>query len=462
MKNIVMLGDSYKYSHSKQYPDGIVSMYDYFESRGGKYERVVFTGLQYYLKEYISKRITQDMVDEAYEFSKGHGIPFDKDGWDYIVKNLDGKIPVVIKAVPEGSIIPTKNVLMTIESTDKNVPWIAGWIETLIQKIWYPITIATKSYYVKRMLKKYGSPEWAEWSFHNFGDRGSSSVESAAIGGFAHITSFKGTDNFNTLKFTRDYYNTKEIPAFSVWASEHSTTTSNSQIIGEIEWVIKMLEENPDKGIMSFVADSYDVFSFTNEVTKEKGKVREILNNRNQKFVIRPDSGNPIEVISKLFEIMEKNNAFDITIKSPDGVERKASSKYGILWGDGITPETIEEILKWVTENGYAAENMVFGSGGDLMQNVNRDTCRFAIKCSSVTLEDGKEIDVFKEPITDKGKVSKKGKVTLYFNKDTKEYFTDIIGKENNNIKEVLEEVFKDGEIKREYSIEEIRKRIEK
>lgn len=458
-ENIVMMADSYKYSHSKQYPD-MVSMYDYMEARGGEYPKTVFVGLQYYLKKYLSKPITQEDVNEAYDFAKLHGVPFDKEGWDYIVNDLDGKIPVIIRAVPEGLVVPVRNVLMTIESTDKNVPWVAGWLETLLMKVWYPTTIATKSYYAKKMLEKYGSSDWAKFAYHNFGDRGSSSVESAAIGGFAHLTQFMGTDNFNSLKLCKDYYNA-EIAGFSVWASEHSTTTSNAQgdKTKEIEWVFKMVEENPAKNIMSFVADSYDVFNFTNEVTKPESKIRRLVESRpNQKFVIRPDSGNPMEVLPKMFKIMEDNGVFDITIKGPDGVERKASSKFGILWGDGITPVQIESILTAVTENGYAAENMVFGSGGDLMQNINRDTCKFAIKCSSITKQDGTEINVFKNPITDPGKMSKKGKVTTYYNSLTDEYFVDIIGKKfDDNVMDILETVYKNGEIVKEYSLDEIR-----
>lgn len=458
-KNIVMLTDSYKYSHSTQYPKDIVGMYDYMEARGGVYNDVVFTGLQYYVKKYLSIKITKDMVDEAHGFTKLHGVPFDLKGWMYIVNELKGQLPVKIRAAPEGTVVPLKTVLMTIESTDKTVPWIAGWLETLLMKVWYSTNISSKSYNVKQMLSKYGSPEWVAFSYHNFSDRGCSSVESAAICGYAHLTQFMGTDNFNSLKLCKDVYGA-DIAGFSVFASEHSTCTSNANgsTKEEINWVIRMLKEHPDAPIMSFVADSYDVYNFTNEVTRPNTVIRDIMSRREQKFVIRPDSGNPLAVLPKMLAIMENNNVFDIEIKGQDNITRKASSKYGILWGDGISPETIEDILKMVLELGYAAENMVFGSGGDLGQKHNRDTLGFAVKCSSITLRDGTERDVFKDPITDKGKTSKKGKVTTFYNTVTKEYFVGKIGEDYDNSIEVLETIYDNGIVK-EYTLDEIRER---
>jgi len=456
--NRVALADSYKYSHAKQYPE-MVSMYDYMESRGGKYSETVFVGLQYYLKKFFGTPITQREVNQAARMAKGHGVPFDKDGWDYIVQELGGKLPVRIKAVREGSILPVKMVLMTIESTDSKVPWIAGWLETILMKVWYPTTVATKSYNVRKMLEKYGAKEWAQFAFHNFGDRGSSSVESAEIGGIAHLTQFMGTDNFNSLFGCEDFYNQPEdAPAgYSVFATEHSTTTAWTKG-NEIDFVISQLNDNPDAPIMSFVADSYDVYKFTDEVTREGSEIRKIIESRpNQKFVLRPDSGDAETVIGKMIDIMETNGVFDIEIKGQDGEMRKASSNFGILWGDGITPEVIEDILEEVTYQGYAAENMVFGSGGDIMQNVNRDTQRFAIKCSSITKPNGEEIEVYKDPITDPGKKSKKGKVTTYFSEESKSYFVDIVGEVFDNAYEVLSVIYEDGVLFKEFSFDEVR-----
>jgi len=455
--NFIMMADSYKYGHFKQYPKQMNYMRDYIASRKGE---VIFTGLQYYLKEYLSKPITKEMIDEAYEFAKKHGIDFNIDGWNYILKNHNGYLPVRIKALPEGTKVKENVPIIVVESTDNNVAWVVGWVETLLMKIWYPTTITTKSKQVYDVLVKYGDKEWAKFAYHNFGDRSMSSVESASIAGFAHNCVFLGTDNFHSLKFCKDYYNS-DISAFSVFATEHSTTTSQAQLVGEIEFVKQMLIENKDAPIVSFVADSYDVFKFTDEVTKIDGDVRKIIESRNQKFVIRPDSGDPIEVLTKMFDIMERNRVFDKKING-----KKLSSKYGVLWGDGIDINVIDKILKVFTEKGYAAENFVFGSGTRIGQTgLDRDTYSFAMKCSYIEYEDEKGysqgLDVFKDPITDKRKSSLKGKVVSVKDKNSGEIICIDERKFDKNRHElIMDVVFENGKILKETTLDEIRKRI--
>ena len=462
--DIVDLGDSYKYSHSKQYPRNTVGMFSYMESRGGVYPATVFVGLQYIMETYLSKKITYASVLKAAKKAEQHGVPFDKDGWTYIVDKLDGKLPVSIKAVREGTLIPNKMVMLTIKSTDEKVPWIEGFVETLVLKLWYPITVATKSYYTKKMLEKYGSPEWAEFAYHNFGDRGSSSVESAAVGGFAHLTQFKGTDNFNALDLCEEIYG-DEMAGYSVFATEHSTTTSWGKE-HELAFVEQQLVDNPNRPIMSFVADSYDVYTFTTRCVDKGSPIRQIIESRpHQKFVFRPDSGEPLEVIGRMLDIMRQSG---IAYKLVNG--KILFTDFAILWGDGITPQVIEDILSRFTTAGpghilYAAENFVFGSGGDIMQNVNRDTQKFAIKCSSITLKSDlnatpeearyMQRDVFKDPITDPGKRSKRGRVTTYIVDG--QFVPGTEDKAPEGSTEALHEVFLNGEITRRTTMDNIR-----
>ena len=465
-KSILNLADSYKYSHASQYPKNMVSMYDYMESRGGVYPATVFVGMQYYLEKYLTVPVTMEEVDKARLKAARHGIPFDYEGWKHIVKEHKGLLPIEVKAIKEGSLVPTRHVLFTVESTDTNVPWVAGFVETLLLKIWYPTTVATKSYYVRKMLERYGSPEWAQFAYHNFGDRGSTSVESAAIGGFAHYTQFMGTDNFNSLDIAEDYYQETEMPAYSVFATEHSTTTSHDRD-GEEEFVYNQLLENPDRAIMSFVADSYDVYAFTHFCTDKGSRIRELVESRpHQKFVLRPDSGDAIEVVNRMLNIMDRNELETV----PSSL--KLFKDFGVLWGDGITPEVIENILSINMANGFAAENFVFGSGGDIMQNVNRDTQKFAMKCSSITLEeeitdDPSNInyfteydrDVYKDPITDPGKTSKKGKVTTRLNIHTGEYSKSALDTitTSTNV-DALHTVFLNGVLVNKTTLSDIRK----
>jgi len=467
--NVVMLGDSYKYGHAFQYPKNMVFMQDYLTARRVQDNNgeVIFVGLQYILKEYLSQKITIEMIEEAKEFADLHGISFPYEGWKYIAEELDGKLPIKIKALPEGTAVPAQIPMVLIESTDKKVPWVVGFVETLLMKVWYPTTVATKSKEVYDMLCKYGDPEWAKFAYHNFGDRSMTSVESAAISGFAHNTIFLGTDNFHSLKFCRDYYHEK-ISSYSVFATEHSTTTANASIDGEEEFVYRMLLENPNAPIMSFVADSYDVFKFTDMVTNPSGKIRKLLSERpNQKLVIRPDSGDPIEVLGKMLKIMLVNGVFDQFSNS-----KYFSSKYGILWGDGINKDTIKNILETFTVKGYkdlpliAAETFVFGSGTYIGQTgLTRDTYSFACKCSYIETLENNEIkghDVFKDPITDSGKKSLKGYLEVYKDKNGKLICLQnpIPGIDDKNLIPAMETVFLNGKIQKEYSLEDIRKKI--
>jgi len=471
-QNILLLDGSYKYNHSSQYPSNMVGMYDYMESHGELYQTTKFVGLQYYLKKYLSTSITVTDVEEAFILAKAHGIPFDYVGWSYIATELQGTLPVRIKAVPEGSVIPVRNVLMTIEATDINVPWIAGWLETLLMKVWYPTTIATRAYYVKNMLLKYGSADWVSFAFHNFGDRGSSSVESAAIGGIAHLSvGFLGTDNFNSLRYAKEYYN-EEIAGFSVFAAAHSSTTSFGKDEEEA-FVYIQVQSNPDAPILSFVSDNYDVYNFTDFCTNPTSRIRQLLETRpHQTFVLRPDSGDPITVITRMLEILKANNVGYTTQQK----DRRLLKNYRILWGNGITAKDIQKILECVISLGYSAENFIFGSDGWLMQHHNRDILGFAVKCSQITVDEGSPIDngdggaemehffvtkaVFEDLITDPGKKSKKGKVTTYYNPTTSTYFVDQVGMTfENNAYEVLVPVYENGKLLVDDSLSTIRKR---
>ena len=452
--NRVMLSDSYKYSHTNLYPKGTTYMFDYMEARGGEYSHNIFFGLQGILQEYFTTPITKEEVQEANMYSTMHGIPFNYDGWMYIVNELDGKLPIRIRAVKEGTLVPTSNILLSVESTDENVFWIASWFETFIMKLWYPITVATKSFYVKKMLKEFSDKTgsgFVDFSYHNFGDRGSSSVESASIGGMAHLTQFQGTDNFHSIKYTQQNYGAKEVTTYgySIPATEHSTVTSWTRE-NEFDMVMKYLEEFKTSPLIACVADSYDVFKFVDTITSGEFKDK-IESDKYPTFVIRPDSGNPIEVINSIINIMEDNSVkFTVNTRG-----YKVWDKYKLIWGDGITPEHIRDILEYITERGYSSDCIAFGSGGDLMQNINRDTSKFAIKCSAIEV-DNNIIDVFKDPITDHGKRSKKGILSLF--KRGNEYFTDFRNRPwEDNVVDVMDVVYENGEMKRYQTFEEIR-----
>lgn len=459
MENIILMTDSYKSSHYLQYPKNTLYIHDYIESRGGIYGYTKFFGLQYYLKKYLSTRITMDMVEEANEVLNLHGLPFNKKGWEYIANNLNGKLPLKIRSIPEGAVVKNHNVLVTVESTDENVSWVVGWFETLLLKIWYPITVATYSYKIKQIISFYlektsdNYEKELKTKFHDFGYRGVSSEESAGIGGLAHLTNFEGTDNLRAIMFGRKYYN-KEMSGFSIPASEHSTMTSWTRNCEE-EAYKNMLEKFPI-GLVSIVSDSYNYFNAISEIFSKKLKM-DILE-RDGLVILRPDSGDPITNILFTLKTVEENFGYTLNSKN-----YKVLNNIRIIQGDGIYEDNVWDILKAVTENGYSAENISFGCGGSLLQgnkhsSINRDTHKFAMKCSCVRIED-KLVDVYKDPITDKGKVSKKGRLDLIKTKNNTIKTVNISSFPENEYhpNSILELVYENGEIKKEYSLDEVR-----
>lgn len=453
MKNLILSTDSYKQTHYLQYPNGMTYMHDYIESRGGSYGVTKFFGLQYYLKEYLSKPITKEMVEEAKEICQLHGVPFNEEGWNYIAKL--GYLPIKIRAVEEGVVVPNHNVLITVESTDEKVAWITGFVETLIMKVWYPITVTTFSYKIKKIIKEFldktsDNPESELLTrFHDFGYRGVSSEESAGIGGMAHLVNFRGTDTLNAVLYAKKYYNC-EMAGFSIPASEHSTMTSWKKENEE-----KAFENMIEKfqGPVSIVSDSYNFFNAVDYIVGEDLKEK-IKNHKEGPVIIRPDSGDAITNVLFALESLERN--FGAVINSKGF---KVLNDVRIIQGDGINEDTIWDLCKIIMENGYSIENVAFGCGGALLQgnshsSINRDTHRFAMKCSAAIVN-GELIDIYKNPITDRGKVSKKGILDLIYKNG--EFKTINIEKDKPHKNSVMKTVFENGKILKEYTFDEVR-----
>jgi nicotinamide phosphoribosyltransferase len=450
--NLVMDTDSYKFSHWPQYPKNTSYMFSYLESRGGKYAQTLFTGLQPILKR-LEKGFTMENVEEARTFAAAHGEPFNYEGWKRMFEKHGGKLPVRIRAVPEGFVIPTSNILMSVESTDPEFFWVVSWLETLLLRVWYPITVATQSYYIRQLimefLEKTSDDPLAEIDFklHDFGSRGVSSAESASIGGAAHLCVFKGSDTVNGVRHANHYYKA-QMAGFSIPASEHSTMTMWGGRDGEVKAMENMIDAYGKSGsLFACVSDSYDIF---NAVEKLWGdKLRDKIINCGGTLVIRPDSGDPVEVLTKLCAIAEDRFGFGYNKKG-----YKVFNNIRFIWGDGINQDSIRRILTSMTGLGYSATNFAFGMGGALLQQVNRDTQKFAFKCSHATV-DGKGVDVFKEPITDKGKNSKRGQLDLTYSLDQ---FKTVNG--HGTLGSVMKTVFDNGVVTKEYTLDDVRRNV--
>jgi nicotinamide phosphoribosyltransferase len=453
--NIITKTDSYKLNHWNQYPKGTQIVYSYFESRkGAKFDNTVFFGLQYTLKAYLEGVVvTREKIEEAASLCKAHfGSEkyFNREGWEYILNTHGGKLPVRIKAVPEGTPVSVSNVLMTVENTDEKCFWLTNALESLLTHVWYPSTVATLSRETKKLMHKALSitsdnPDAINFMLHDFGYRGVSSDESAAIGGAAHIINFLGTDTVCAMELARDYYGAPlDGLAYSVAATEHSIMTSRGKD-GESQIVEDLLNEYPE-GILSCVADSFDYYHFVTHIVGEQFQQR--ILNRNGVFVVRPDSVTPEHNTPESLVLWTLQTLWDkFGGKTNSKGYRVLDPHVRVLWGDGIDLIGIEKILQWAIAGGFSAENLVFGMGGGLLQKVNRDTQRFAFK-SCAQKRDGVWYDIFKSP-KDVSKASKRGKLKLIRELTAHGSMYKTVNQDANDVKDELEVVFEDGEIKR-------------
>ena len=455
LDNILLDTDSYKCPMFLQYPKNTTNMFNYLESRGGLFNKTVFFGLQYIMKEYLTKRITEENVIEAREFYAAHGVEFNSDGFMALAQHpiLQGKLPIQIKAVPEGTVVPVKNCLLTAESTYPEFFWAVSYFEDVIMRLWYPITVATTSWHCRRIIENYleqtaDAPD-AEIAFklHDFGSRGVSSRESAGIGGAAHLVNFQGSDTIMGVTFANHYYN-HDMSGFSINASEHSTMTIRGKD-GELEACRNMIEQfaKPDK-IFAIVGDSYDLWNFIDNyigtVLKDK------IISSGATLVVRPDSGNPVEIVTETVKRLA--DKFGIHYNSKG---YKVLNYVKVIQGDGVNLDSIRAILNSLEQEGFSTSNIAFGMGRALLQKVDRDTQKFAYKCSSAVV-DGKKVDVYKEPITDPGKNSKRGRLDLIY---TNNKFETVKENDPKGFGSVLRTVFRDGKILIEDDLETIRKR---
>lgn len=452
--NIILKADSYKASHFLQYPPGTKRVASYIEARGGG-DETVFFGLQPYLKD-LARGITKEDVLEAKEIFTPHGVPFNEAGWMYIVDSLGGKIPVQIQALPEGMVVPVGTPLVQLMNTSSELPWLTSYLETsLLRAVWYPTTVATISRKAKKIiklwLKKNADDPDTEINFklHDFGARGVSSSESAALGGMAHLVNFMGTDTIEGLvAATRHYGTGKETFGFSIPAAEHSTITSWGRA-REVEAYRNMLKQfAKPNSLVAVLSDSYDIYEACSKMWGEELK-QEIIDS-GATVVIRPDSGNPREVVLKVLEILKSK--FGGTLNSKGYFV--LPSYVRVIQGDGVNLTSINEILMHMDAAGYSASNIAFGMGGALLQKCDRDTFKFAMKACAIEDENGWR-DVYKDPVTDSGKRSKRGIQHVYNMLDGLLVTTSPALDMTN----LLENVFIDGEVTRNETFENVRMR---
>jgi len=460
--NPILLVDSYKSTHPVQYPPGTASMFDHLESRGGQFGTTIYIGQQYINKEYLTIPITHAHVDEAKDFFASH---FGTDDPAYFPemgfrKMVDdgGYWPVRIKTVAEGTEVPTRNMLLSLESTGgPETFWAASWLETQIVRNWYPTTVATLSFYCKKIileaLMESANDPWSEiyYKLHDFGGRGATCHEAACIGGMAHLINFRGSDTCEGITFAREYYGEK-MAGNSIAAAEHSSITSWTRE-RELLAYRNMVKQFCKPGrVVACVSDSYNIYNAIENMWCDE--LLDEVKTSGGCIVIRPDSGDPPTVVLKCLQVLERKLGMKKNMRG----YKILPDYFRLIQGDGINIDSLAEILKVVLQNGYSASNLAFGMGGGLLQLVNRDTQKFALKCSEITDIHGGVIPVYKDPVTDPGKTSKSGRLDLIIEKG--ELKTVPFGTAKNGSQMIT--VYENGKIMHDFTMAEVRKNSEK
>ncbi len=456
LTNLILNTDSYKFSHYLQYPPETRAISSYVEARGhSEQAEVLFFGLQMFLKEYLSKPVTMADVDEAEGIVTAHGLPFNRAGWTHIVAKHGGFLPLLIEALPEGTLVRRGVPVAQVVNTDPECYWLTSYVETaLLRAIWYPSTVASNSRKVREIIRPILDKTCEDpaavlpFRLHDFGARGTTSFEQAGIGGAAHLVNFMGTDTVSGVLFARRYYGA-EMAGFSIPASEHSTMTSWGQE-REAEAYGNMIDRFGEKGLYAVVSDSYDI---NNAVTEIWGKqLKDRVKAAGGTLVVRPDSGDPVETPVQV--VRQLAYAFGTHLNAKG--YKVLDNSVRVIQGDGISPADIGLILGRLEAFGFSAENIAFGMGAGLLQKVNRDTYSFAMKANARQDTDGAWHDVYKRPVTMNLKASKAGRQAVVAGIGGLEAarIDQLAGREN-----LLQPVWRDGRLLVDWTFDAVRAR---
>jgi nicotinamide phosphoribosyltransferase len=496
MKNInpLFLKDFYKADHRRQYPEGTTLVYSNFTPRSNKYapgdaKNVVVFGIQYLIKEYLIdqwnmgffNRDKEEVVSE-YKALMDRCLGPDSIPVDHIEALHDlGYLPIKIKALDEGSLCPIGVPMLTIVNTHPDFFWITNFLETLLSSVlWKPMTSATTAFQYRKEFERHaeltGSPkDFIGWQGHDFSFRGMSGIEDACISGMGHLASFNGTDTIPAIVAANNYYpNHKEdLIGGSVPATEHSVMCMGGDGVDEFETFKRLITEVYPSGIVSIVSDTWDLWKV---MTDYLPRLKDEIEARDGRVVIRPDSGDPVEIIcgTHWFQNEKMNNertpeqkgCYQLLWDTFGGETNNKgykvlNPKVGLIYGDSITLERQKNILSRLESKNFTASNLVLGIGSYTYEYVTRDCFGFAMKATYGEVK-GVGQEIFKDPITDDGlKKSAKGLLCVgheYNRPDKLVLFDQQTRKQENT--GYLNTVFEDGQLYENYSLTDIKEKI--
>ncbi len=481
--------DFYKTDHRRQYPDGTTEVYSNFTPRSSKLakvlkeaydHKVVFFGLQYFIQDFLidtwnEQFFQQDKAKVVSAYKRRMDFSLGKDAID--ISHIEalhdlGYLPIKIKALPEGTRVPIGVPVLTVVNTHPDFFWLTNYIESVIScYLWKPITSATTAFEYRRLLTKYAvktgtSLDFVSFQAHDFSFRGMSGLQDSLLSGAAHLTSFYGTDSVAAIDFLEEYYYAnaeQEMIGGSVPATEHSVMCMGMQE-GELETFRRLIKVLYPHGIVSIVADTWD---FWRVVTEYTVLLKDEILSRDGKLVIRPDSGDPVKIVVGDPQAPEGSPEYKGAIEclwevfggSITSMGYKMLDPHiGLIYGDSITLERAECILKGLAAKGFASGNVVFGVGSYTYQYTTRDSLGFAMKATSGVVN-GKRRDIFKDPKTDNGtKKSAKGLLRIEREDDKL-----VLYDQQSEVQEkqgLLECVFLDGALLKPVTLAEIRERL--
>lgn len=477
---------------------GVTRMYSNWTNRGSRIagiDKVVHFGLQAALVEMKELwapffEADEDEVIELYRERLANFVPADADLSHIRKLHRIGYLPLEFKAVPEGTRVPLRVPSFTIENTHPDAHWLTNYVETYISaSIWQASTTATKSHHLRTMLNEWAvatgaTVEDVNFQGHDFSARGMSSPESSALSGAGHLLNFNGTDSIVALDWIDQNYGGEYLAA-SVPATEHSVMCAGAAVLGERELFSRILDLHPT-GIVSVVSDTFDLWKVLTEFLPS---MRDKIMARDGKLVIRPDSGNPVDILTGTWKI-NKDETGDYVI-SPAGHEismahrtkpeefgviellwnefggtvneagyKVLDSHVGAIYGDSITYERANEINERLAAKGFASINWVAGVGSwTYGGQVSRDTFGSAIKATWIEV-DGQGYDLMKDPVTDDGlKKSAKGRLAVHRDEAGELYLIEQATPEQEAASE-LKTVWKDGEFVRRQTFADVRETL--
>lgn len=428
--NPAIMSDSYKVSHFLMYPDAKqMSAYGGFRKAYPEMEdnRFVFYGIRYIIENYVSVKWTEEDAEIAEHFYNTYNVAHTQHPWPRhlflkFIRENDGYFPVTIQALPEGSVAYIGTPVYQMTATDEYAPLVT-FLETIMTMLWYPSTVATLSRMTKDLIiSAFDKSVDDECKFllnsrlHDFGFRGCTCPEQSTLGGSAHLLNFEGSDTMSASYYVQYHLNGKKPRASSIPASEHSTMTAWPTEVEAFDHITEQFKG----GLFATVMDSND---YDNACDNIVPLFAERVKSAGGLWVLRPDSGNPVDAVIKGLTSAEK--AFGSVLNKKG---YKVLNNVAVIQGDGINQHTIKAILKAVLDAGFSAQNVAFGMGGGLLQKLNRDTMSFATKLSHIVYADGSEKNVMKAPKSDTTKCSLPGRIDVCYGSDgtLKTYPSDV------------------------------------